>query len=140
VEAAVPAGEDARSDSGLTIAQRDRVERARVQAEEQTGLRFSIYVAAVTGAITETARRLLASVEPDPASAVLVVVDPGARLLEIVTGSVAARHLADRDAALTAVSMTTSFANGDLVEGIVDGLRTLADHARSPRTLHTDTP
>jgi hypothetical protein len=36
------------------------------------------------------------------------------------------------------MSMTSSFGAGDLAGGIVDGLRTLAEHARQPRALHTD--
>jgi hypothetical protein len=34
--------------------------------------------------------------------------------------------------------MTSSFAAGDLAGGIVHGVRALAEHARAPRSLHTD--
>ena len=36
--------------------------------------------------------------------------------------------------------MTTAFAGGDLAGGIATGVRMLGDHARAPKTLHTDTP
>jgi hypothetical protein len=36
--------------------------------------------------------------------------------------------------------MTGQLAAGDLAGGVVNGLRTLAEHARHPRTLHTDEP
>ncbi len=66
------------------------------------------------------------------------MVDPAHRRLEILTGATAARSLDDRATALGAMSMTSSFAAGDLAGGIVAGLHTLAEHARQPRTLHSD--
>ena len=51
------------------------------------------------------------------------------RQLEIVTGKESSRRLSDRSCALAALSMTTSFAGGDLVGGIVTGVRMLAESA-----------
>jgi hypothetical protein len=56
-------------------------------------------------------------------------VSPGQRLLHIVTGPDSARRLPNRACALAALAMRASFANGDLVGGIVTGLRMLADAA-----------
>jgi hypothetical protein len=56
-------------------------------------------------------------------------VSPGDRLLEIVTGKESARRLSDRACALAALSMTTSFAGGDLTGGVVTGLRMLSESA-----------
>jgi hypothetical protein len=36
------------------------------------------------------------------------------------------------------MSMTSSFTAGDLTGGIVAGLHTLSEHARHPRTLHSE--
>jgi uncharacterized membrane protein YgcG len=35
--------------------------------------------------------------------------------------------------------MTSAFQAGDLAGGIVSGIRSLAEHARVPKSLHTDT-
>jgi hypothetical protein len=69
----------------------------------------------------------------------VVAVDPGARALEIVTGRTAAAMLDDRTCALSALAMTSSFAAGDLVGGIRNGLQVLADHGRNALTPHLDT-
>ncbi len=67
--------------------------------------------------------------EDRAAGAVLVVIAPGQRRMEIVTGTVVRRRVPDRVCALATLSMTSAFAGGDLSGGIVDGLRQLADAA-----------
>lgn len=128
----MPAGEP------FSSRQADAIERALGQADRASGLDFSVYVGEVEGDLRELGRRLLGALGDRGDDAVVVVVDPSARRLEILTGQGAAYHLDDRATALGALSMTTSFAAGDLAGGIVDGLRTLAEHARQPRTFHTE--
>ena len=130
----MPAGEP------FSARQADAIGRALEQAEQASGLDFSVYVGEVEGDLRELGRRLLGALGARAERAVLVVVDPTARRLEVLTGQVAAYHLDDRATALGALSMTTSFSAGDLTGGIVDGLRTLAEHARQPRTLHNEAP
>jgi uncharacterized membrane protein YgcG len=67
---------------------------------------------------------------------VLVLVDPAARIVEIVTGADARRDLDDAEVKLAALSMQTAFAAGDLVGGITGGVLQLAEHARRPTLLH----
>ena len=62
--------------------------------------------------------------------------DPDRKVLEIVTGHLARRLLSDADCQLAAVSMTSSFAGGDLTGGLASGLQQLGRDARSPRMLH----
>jgi hypothetical protein len=128
----VPAGE------AFTPRQREAIERAVRQAMQQTDLRFSVYVGALEGDPRERAEVLLAGVGADAPRTVLIAVDPGARALEIVTGVLAKRLLDDYACGLGALAMTTQFAAGDLAGGIVSGLRTLGEHARSPRILHVE--
>jgi hypothetical protein len=52
--------------------------------------------------------------------------------LEIVTGEHTAKRLPDRSCALAALSMTASFNGGDIVGGVVNGLRMLADQVGKP--------
>jgi hypothetical protein len=117
--------------------QRDEIVRAIQIAQQLSGLRFSVYVGPVAGEPREHARRLHAELGPDAPRAVLVLVDPANRALEIVTGSEARRWLDDRSCALASLTMTSSFGAGDLAGGIVRGLQVLGEHARHPRSLHT---
>ena len=68
----------------------------------------------------------------------LVMVDPAARIVEIVTGAEVRRDLEDGEVRLAVLSMQTAFAAGDLVGGITQGVMMLADHARRPRMLHAE--
>jgi hypothetical protein len=124
--AQVPSGE------AFTNEQIRDIGRATSTASSETGLAFSTYVGGVDGDIRDAAEKLHASLAPRSAAAVLILVSPGDRLLEIVTGKESARRLTDRDCALAALSMTTSFAGGDLVGGIVTGLRMLSEAAGHP--------
>ena len=127
----MPAGD------AFSAGQVDAIERAIDHARAESDLRFSVFVGAPEGDLREQGRRLLAALGDDADRSVVVVVDPAQRRLEILTGVTAARYLDDRGTALGAMSMTSSFAAGDLAGGIVAGLRTLSEHARHPRTLHS---
>jgi hypothetical protein len=127
----VPAGEL------LTPGDRATIDRAVRNAEGSCGFGFSVYVGSSDGDPRAHAERLHAQL-PHPARAVLVMVDPVARLLEIVTGVEVRRQLEDAEAGLAALSMQTAFAAGDFAGGIASGLQQLADHARRPPMLHTD--
>jgi hypothetical protein len=130
--AAVPAGE------AFSAGQVDAIERAITHAYTESALRYSVFVGAPDGDLREQGRQLLGALGDDADRSVIVVIDPAHRRLEILTGATAARYLDDRATALGAMSMTSSFAAGDLAGGIVAGLHTLSEHARHPRTLHSD--
>jgi uncharacterized membrane protein YgcG len=100
-----------------------------------SGLRFSVYVGASEQDSRAYALRLHGALS-DPARSVLVLCDPGFRLLEVITGSQAKRTLSDMACGLAAASMQSSFAAGDLVGGLVLGIQQLGETARAPRTLH----
>ena len=121
----------------LTPGDRAAIERAVRHAESSSGFDFSVYVGSDDGDARARAEELHAQL-PDSARAVLVLVDPVARLLEIVTGSDVRLRLDDAEVGLAALSMQTAFAAGDFSGGIATGLQQLADHARRPPTLHTD--
>jgi hypothetical protein len=105
-------------------------------SSRETGLRFTLYIGDL-GAQTRSRAEELHARGGDPADSVLLAVSPGQRVVEVVTGPSAARRLPDRACALAVLSMTNSFAAGDLVGGIVNGLRQLSDQAGHPRGLHT---
>ena len=88
------------------------------------------------GDVREYAQRLHASFGEQAETAVLTLVEPEQRRVEIVTGAVARRRLDDRAAGLVSLSMATSFAGGDLAGGVVNGVRMMAQSAARPRVLH----
>ncbi len=126
----MPAGEV------FTVDQRRGIERARADAGRASGLTFHVRVGACDDEPRLAAQRIHAQL-PEPHSAVLLLVDPTVRALEIVTGTRAAGVLNDSACSLVALSMQTAFAAGDLAGGIVHGLYQLGDHAHRPDSLHT---
>ena len=64
------------------------------------------------------------------------MVDPGVRLLEVVTGSQAHEQLDAHQVELAVLTMKSAFAAGDLVGGITRGVQQLAQHAQRPPILH----
>lgn len=110
-------------------AQVREISKACSQASRESGLHYSVFVGPVEGEFRDHAERLHAALGARAANGVLVVVSPGDRQLEIVTGKESARRLSDRSCALAALSMTTAFSGGDLVGGIVTGIRMLAESA-----------
>ena len=121
----------------LTPSDRFGIERAVRNAEMSGGFDFSVYVGSADGDAREHAERLHSQLS-EPHRSVLVLVDPVARQLEIVTGSVVRRQLDDAEVGLAALSMQTAFAAGDFAGGIATGVQQLADHARRPPMLHMD--
>ncbi len=130
----MPAGD------AFTDRQREDIARAVRIAEADTGLAFSIYVGTLDDDTRSRALELHAGLGADASRSTLIAVDPGGRQLEIVTGHEAKRWLDDYACGLGAISMTTQFTAGDLPGGIINGLRTLAEHARHPKILHNDEP
>jgi uncharacterized membrane protein YgcG len=114
----------------FTREQHERLERARRAAEAQTGVRFWLRVGDFEGDARLEAEHLLANlVESTREPAVLILVAPGKRILEIMTTQAAKRRITDQAVGLVVLTMTSAFAVGDLVGGMVNGLRQLADAA-----------
>lgn len=107
-------------------------------ASRSTGLSFRLYVGPLDQG-RESAVDLLAARGAAASTTVLIAVDPSARLLEIVTGPEAAAMVDDRSCGLASLAMTSSFAGGDLVGGIRNGVQILADHARHQPRRHLET-
>lgn len=119
----------------FTAKQRAEIDRAIRDAETVCRYEFSVFVGSSEGETRPFATRLHASL-PAPDRTVLVLVDPAARIVEIVTGAEVRRDLDDAESHLAALTMQSAFAAGDLVGGIIRGLSMLADHARRPPMLH----
>jgi uncharacterized membrane protein YgcG len=120
---------------GFTAAQRHQIDKAIRDAETECRYEFSVYVGPADEDTRAFAERLHASLVAPPIS-VLIMIDPVARVIEVVTGEQARRELDDNEVRLAMAEMQTEFAHGDLPGGIVRGIQRLAAHARGPRTLH----
>jgi uncharacterized membrane protein YgcG len=106
----------------FTSAQRHDIDRAIRDAETVSRLEFSVFVGRSEGETRPFAERLHATlVAPD--RSVLVMVDPAARMLEVVTGTEAHRVLDDAEVRLAVLTMQSAFADGDLVGGITRGVQ-----------------
>ncbi|RFU19883.1 DUF5130 family protein [Geodermatophilus marinus] len=114
-----------------------RLDEALTMSSRETGLRFTLYIGDLGPQTRSYAEELFARSGDHLADSCLLAISPGQRVIEVVTGAGAARRLPDRACALAVLSMTNAFAGGDLVGGIVNGLRQLSDQAGHPRGLHT---
>lgn len=125
----------AAGDAALRDADRYEIDKAIRAAEQSSRYEFSVFVGRAEGTPRTFAERLHgAAVAPD--RSVLVLVDPHARVIEVVTGADVRRVLDDHAVELAVLQMRSAFAEGDLVGGLVRGVAQLADHARAPQTRH----
>ncbi len=125
-------GDGGTTSSPFSPAQLARLDEALTMSSRETGLRFTLYIGELPPDTRAGAEDLHARSGGDTTESVLLALAPDQRVLEIVTGAAAARRLPDRACALAVLSMTSSFGSGDLVGGIVNGLRQLSDQAGHP--------
>lgn len=122
-------------DEGLSVSQQERLDHAIARCRTENGLDISVLVGdleldAKDGeAFRDGAEKLHAALGDRAHSAVLIVVAPGQRRVEVVTGPGARRRVPDRVAGLAVLSMVTAFRGGDLAGGLMDGLRQIAQAA-----------
>lgn len=106
-----------------------RLDEALTLSARSTGLAFSVYLGDLGGDTRETAEGLHASTGEYASTGVVIAVSPMQRKVEVVTGAESARRLPDRACNLAVMSMVASFKEGDLIGGLVSGLRMLSDQA-----------
>ncbi len=115
---------------GLSPRQQERIEQAVGACAADNGLDVTVLVGDLElddlSQFRDAAQRLHAALGERSGAAVLLVVAPGQRRVEIVTGPEVRRRVPDRVAALAVLSMTTAFRQGDLGGGIVDAVRQIA--------------
>jgi hypothetical protein len=115
----------------FSSSQLSRIDEALTRTSAETGLLFTVWVGALGARSRERAEELHATLGDSAADAVLVAVSPGERVVEVVTGEESHRRVDDHGAKIAVGSMVSRFTEGDLVGGIVEGLRVLGDHAGS---------
>jgi Domain of unknown function (DUF5130) len=121
----------AESDKGVpfSAAQLARLDEALTLASRVTRLRFSVYLGDLGEDSRAGATALLDRLGAASADSVVVALDPQRRNLDIVTGQEAHARLADPGCKLAVMSMLASFTEGDLIGGLLSGLRMLSDQA-----------
>lgn len=119
----------------FTRSQLASLDEALTRASRATGLHFSVYLGDLGEDTRAHAEALHAAIGRRAPEAVLIAVSPGQRVVEVVTGTEAARRVTDRGCKLAVMSMVASFKEGDLARGLTSGLRMLADQA-GPRPVH----
>ncbi|MBZ5737373.1 DUF5130 family protein [Nocardioides mangrovi] len=123
----------------FNAAERFQVEEAIRAAEQVSRFEFSVFVGRAGADPRAFATQLHNKLVAPPRS-ILIMLDPAARALEVVTGGVVRRSLSDQEVELTTMQMQSSFAAGDLVGGLRRGIQMLAEHAAAPETLHAEQP
>lgn len=120
----------------FSTAQRGALDDAIRRSEQLCRFEFSVFVGRSQGEPRAFATSLHNSLRT-PERSVLVMVDPHAQVLEIVTGGTVRERLSDQEVELAAVGMRSDFAAGDLVGGLRKGIAMLAEHARPQRVRHS---
>jgi hypothetical protein len=118
--------------SPFSAVQLTRLDEALTLVSRHTRLRFSIYLGDLGDDSHAGALRLHDQLGAAGADSVLVAVDPQRHNVDIVTGTQARVRLADRACKLAVMSMVASFKEGDLLGGLLSGLRMLSDQAGQP--------
>lgn len=119
----------------LRSSDRVAIDEAIRRAEQLSRFEFSVFVGRYEGEPRSFATSLHNSLVA-PARSVLLMVDPEAKALEVVTGATVRQRLSDQEVELAVVAMRHDFAAGDLAGGLRRGVAMLAEHARPQRTLH----
>ena len=121
--------------NGLSFGDRRQIDAALATAKRFSDLEFEAYIGPAGDDPRERAYALHSNLAR-PADSVLVLCDPQARALEIVTGQATRQYLDDAACRLAVATMTSSFIAGDLVGGMVRGIQQLGEAAHHPQTLH----
>ena len=116
-----------------------RLDEALTLSTRSTGLEFAIYLGDLGEDARERAEQLHANLGARASEGVLIAVSPGQRQVEVVTGEGAQRRIPDRSCNLAVMSMVASFKEGDLIGGLISGLRMLSDAAGTRfKSAHED--
>ncbi|OAN38730.1 DUF5130 domain-containing protein [Mycolicibacterium iranicum] len=87
--------------------------------------RFAVYIGDLGADTAATAREILARV-PTPDNAVLLAVSPNQKAIEVVYGSAVKGRGIEESAPLGVSAAAASFKEGNLIDGLISGVRVLA--------------
>jgi uncharacterized membrane protein YgcG len=113
----------------LSSAERASLDSVIRAAEQACRAEISVFIGRAEGDPRDFATSLHNTLVL-PARSILVMVDPGRRVVEIVTGGHVRRTLTDSEVVLAVEEMKSCFAEGDLAGGLIRGITLLGEHAR----------
>ncbi|WP_067434321.1 DUF5130 family protein [Nocardioides jensenii] len=100
------------------------------KSEQLCRFEFSVFVGPVEGEPRPFATRLHNTLVA-PTKSILILVDPAERILEIVTGAAVRRRVTDAEIDHVVTAMSSHFAEGNLADGIRQGITQIAEHAHA---------
>lgn len=100
------------------------------KSEQLCRFEFSVFVGPVEGEARPFATRLHNTLVA-PTKSILILIDPEAQVLEIVTGAAVRRRVNDTEIEHVIAAMASHFAQGALAEGIRQGITQIAQHAHA---------
>jgi uncharacterized membrane protein YgcG len=113
----------------LSAPERSTLDAAIRRAEQTSRFEFSVFLGPAEGEprpfATQLHNRLVA-----PARSVLILVDPHARAVEVVTGGEVRRNVSDAEVELAITAMSEDLARGAWATGLIRAIDYLAEHAR----------
>lgn len=118
----------------FSAAERLRIHQAIHQAEIASRFEFSVFVGATQSGAPRSFATQLHNKQVAPARSIMIVVDPQARTIEIVTGGQVRPVVSDDDVASVVGEMATAFAAGDLAGGIESAINRLSAISASARS------
>jgi uncharacterized membrane protein YgcG len=114
---------------GVIVSRKGRklIDEAVQEAESITGLQFCVYLGPAGDDSRATAESMFVQAGLNERPAVLLLVAPEERKVEIVTAPTAKERLTDDECAEALSEMTPYFARNEFVDGLVVGLHELAE-------------
>ena len=114
----------------LSSADRQAIDVTIRKAEQLSRIEFTVFVGTAEGDPRSFATRLHNTLIASARSC-LIMVDPSARAVEVVTGGHVRQRVSDEEVELAVGAMTTSFAADDLIGGLRQGISMIAEHANA---------
>jgi hypothetical protein len=104
---------------------------ALTEATRSTKVRFNAYVGDL-GADPAAGADALFPTTPEAERSVLIAVSPNQRVVEVRSGRVVADRVTDRVAQLGATAAVSSISEGNLIDGLISGIRVMAAAISAP--------
>lgn len=101
------------------------LDNALTEATRATGVRFTVFIGDLGGDPASDVDALFATT-PDAAESVLIAVFPNARAIEVRSGRAVADRANDRVCQLGVTAASSSFRQGQLIDGLVSAVRVMA--------------
>ncbi|MFZ2173725.1 MAG: DUF5130 family protein [Rhodococcus sp. (in: high G+C Gram-positive bacteria)] len=118
-------GEPFTGDLPFTTDELVRIDDALIDATRKTKVRFNAYIGDL-GADPAAGADALFPNTPEAERSVLIAVSPNARTVEVRSGRAVADRVTDRVAQLGVTAAVASFADGDLIDGLVSAIRVMS--------------